>query len=68
MNNLRLTYLKGSKECGLSFGTNFDGRMWNVESPKLDGYTYDRGCVPTFMLGGLVKHKLVPAKYAHDSI
>lgn len=43
---LRLQYLKGSAKMGL--------RLWNVLSPKVEGYTYgpDSG-VPTFSLDTL---------------
>lgn len=39
---------------------NIDSRMWNVVSPRLDGYNYDLpNCYPTFTLAGLKEKKLI---------
>lgn len=59
MGPIKLQYLKGSKEKAHSFDPTRDGRMWNVLSPQIPGYTYDLGRIPTFGLEGLTEYGLL---------
>lgn len=53
-----LKYHKGSEKTGKAFG--IDCRLWDVISPKLDGYKYDSDShIPTLSIDGLRKVGLI---------
>ena len=55
---LILRYHKGSEKMGKAY--NIDCRLWDVLSPKLDGYQYNSDShVPTLSIEGMKERGLI---------
>lgn len=54
MATLKLRYLIGSKEAGLTLSPEYDGRMWDIIEPVFPEYAHTIGRKPTFSRDSLL--------------